>query len=450
MKRILAIALAAAFLAFAGYVGVSAISSSPSASAATATAVASTSAPSAGATTVAAGATTVAADEPAVEETTSTSDWVLIAIEGLLVIGLIAMGVRSGGVGLGLWGGVGTLILVFVFGLEPGEPPVDAMLIIVAVIAAAAAMQAAGGIDYMVVIASKALRAQPKRINFVAPFVSYVLCILTGTSNTFYSIIPVINEVAYANKIRPGTTAGGVDGRLGARHHLEPGGGRDGDPAAARGDLQLRADRRPADHHPGQHRRHLRDVRRDEPARQGISIRTRSTCAGSRRARSSRRRRRARSCCMPFAKRSVAIFLGAVLVICIFGLFEDLRPTILAEDGGTKPLSVTPDHPDGHADRRGADAGLLQGQGVGHPEHVDLQIGHGRDDRPLRHRLDGGHVHRQQRGRDRVGPGRPREPVALHDRGGHLRGRGVDDKPIGGNAEPWCRSASRWVSAPRT
>ena len=82
---------------------------------------------------------------------------------------------RSGGVGLGLWGGVGTLVLVFVFGLDPGEPPVDAMLIIIAVIAAAAAMQAAGGIDYMVLIASRALRARPKSINYVAPFVSYVL-----------------------------------------------------------------------------------------------------------------------------------------------------------------------------------------------------------------------------------------------------------------------------------
>ena len=77
------------------------------------------------------------------------------------------------------------------------------MLIIVAVISAAAAMQAAGGIDYMVQIASKALRARPKSINFVAPYVSYLLCILTGTSNTFYSIIPVINEVTFANKIRP-------------------------------------------------------------------------------------------------------------------------------------------------------------------------------------------------------------------------------------------------------
>ena len=89
------------------------------------------------------------------------------------------------------------------FGLDPGEPPISAILIIIAVISAAAAMQAAGGIDYMVMIASKALRARPKALNFVAPYVSYVLTILTGTGNTFFSIIPVINEVAYANKIRP-------------------------------------------------------------------------------------------------------------------------------------------------------------------------------------------------------------------------------------------------------
>ena len=64
-------------------------------------------------------------------------------------------------------------------------------------------MQAAGGVDYMVMIATRVLRARPQSINYLAPFVSYVLCILTGTSNTFYSIIPVINEVSYANKIRP-------------------------------------------------------------------------------------------------------------------------------------------------------------------------------------------------------------------------------------------------------
>lgn len=52
---------------------------------------------------------------------------------------------RTGGIDLGLWGGVGTLVLVFVFGLDPGEPPVDAILIIIAVIAAAAAMELPAG-----------------------------------------------------------------------------------------------------------------------------------------------------------------------------------------------------------------------------------------------------------------------------------------------------------------
>ena len=45
---------------------------------------------------------------------------------------------------------------------------------------------------------------------------------------------------------------------------------------------------------------------------------------------------------LPYAKRSVAIFLAAVAAICIFGVFEGLRPTIPAEGGGVEPLSVTP------------------------------------------------------------------------------------------------------------
>ena len=61
-------------------------------------------------------------------------DGVLFAVEALVVIGAIVMGTRSSGVGLGIWGGVGVAVLVFVFGLEPGSPPVDAILIILTVI----------------------------------------------------------------------------------------------------------------------------------------------------------------------------------------------------------------------------------------------------------------------------------------------------------------------------
>jgi Anaerobic c4-dicarboxylate membrane transporter len=208
VRRYLTIGIACVLLGLAGFVASCASDTHGSVAAPNQTTEATTTTE----TTVPAATTTApepATPTPAAAETdTSGTNWLLIAIEGLIVVGFIALGVRSGGIGLGLWGGVGTLILVFFFGLDPGEPPFDAMLIIVAVISAAAAMQAAGGIDYMVQIASKALRARPSAINFVAPYVSYLLCILTGTSNTFFSIIPVINEVSFANKIRPERTLG--------------------------------------------------------------------------------------------------------------------------------------------------------------------------------------------------------------------------------------------------
>lgn len=74
----------------------------------------------------------------------------LVIIQGCVVIGAIVLGVRTGGIGLGLWGVVGTAVLVFVFRLPPGSPPIDAFFIIIAVITASSAMQAAGGIDYLV------------------------------------------------------------------------------------------------------------------------------------------------------------------------------------------------------------------------------------------------------------------------------------------------------------
>ena len=124
-------------------------------------------------------------------------------VELLVVIGAIVMGVRMGGIGLGIWGVVGVAILVWVFGLAPGTPPGSAMLIIIAVITAAAAMQVAGGIDYLVLLATKLIRRNPKRINIIAPLVSWGFTIGAGTSNIFYPLLPVIYETAYENGIRP-------------------------------------------------------------------------------------------------------------------------------------------------------------------------------------------------------------------------------------------------------
>ena len=124
-------------------------------------------------------------------------------LELLVVAACIVMGVRTGGMGLGIWGGLGVFILVFIFGLPPGSIPGSAMLIILAVVTAAGAMQAAGGIDWLVQLASKLIRRSPRLITLVAPLVSYAFVVGAGTGNIFFPLIPVIYEVSYESGIRP-------------------------------------------------------------------------------------------------------------------------------------------------------------------------------------------------------------------------------------------------------
>lgn len=127
----------------------------------------------------------------------------MIWIQLIIVLAAILIGARIGGVGLGLMGGVGLAILTFVFGLQPTLPPIDVMLIIIAVISAAAVMQSAGGLDYMVSIASKILRKNPERITFLGPAVTYLFTFVAGTGHIAYAILPVIAEVARETGIRP-------------------------------------------------------------------------------------------------------------------------------------------------------------------------------------------------------------------------------------------------------
>ncbi|QIK64500.1 anaerobic C4-dicarboxylate transporter [Leucobacter viscericola] len=128
---------------------------------------------------------------------------VLFVTQLLVVLGCIVMGTRSSGVGLGLWGGTGVAILVFVFGLTPGDPPVDALLIVLAVVLASSMMQSAGGIDWMVSIAAKLIARSPKQITLVAPLVSFLFSVGAGTSNILYPLLPVIQDLSYRNGIRP-------------------------------------------------------------------------------------------------------------------------------------------------------------------------------------------------------------------------------------------------------
>ncbi len=124
-------------------------------------------------------------------------------VELLVVLFFIWLGARLGSIGIGFAGGFGVLVLGFVFGLEPGSIPIDVILIIMGVIAAIAAMQEAGGLDYLVHIAEKVLKSNPKYITFLAPFVTYTMTLFAGTGHTAFSTLPVIAEVAKREGIRP-------------------------------------------------------------------------------------------------------------------------------------------------------------------------------------------------------------------------------------------------------
>ena len=128
---------------------------------------------------------------------------VSFVLEALVVLGAIVMGTRAGGVGVGLWGGLGTFVLVFIFGEAPGEPPAAALAIILAVVTTAAMMQAAGGVDWMVAMAAKVIESRPKQITLIAPLTAFLFSIGAGTSNIIYPLLPVIYDVSYKNGIRP-------------------------------------------------------------------------------------------------------------------------------------------------------------------------------------------------------------------------------------------------------
>lgn len=127
----------------------------------------------------------------------------LFAIQFAIVLLCILVGAQVGGIGLGVFGGLGLAVLTFGFGLQPTSPPIDVMLMIMAVVSAAAAMQAAGGLDFMIKVATRILRRNPKHITFIAPMVTYLFTVMAGTGHVAYSVLPVIAEVSRRNGIRP-------------------------------------------------------------------------------------------------------------------------------------------------------------------------------------------------------------------------------------------------------
>lgn len=270
---------------------------------------------------------------------------VVIALEGLVVLLMIFMGTRTGGIGLGVWGGVGVFILVFIFRTSPGSPPIDAVLIILSVILASATMQAAGGVDWLVAVATKLIQRNPKRITLIAPIVSCLFTMGAGTGNVYYPLIPVISDLSAANGVRPerplavasvasqlGIAASPVSAAMAVMVSLmEPKGFSlpkilaivvpatfVGIVAAAlvvsRRGPELRDD--------PEYKRRIESGELDIEALREAALAPPAELPRS-------------------AGRSAQLFLVGVVAIIVLGIFSGLRPQIATADGGKSALSVT-------------------------------------------------------------------------------------------------------------
>lgn len=127
----------------------------------------------------------------------------MLYLEFLFLLLILYMGSRYGGIGLGVVSGIGLVIEVFIFKMPPTSPPITVMLIILAVVTCASILEAAGGLKYMLQVAERLLRRNPKRVTLIAPLVTYSMTFLLGTGHAVYSIMPIIGDVALKNGIRP-------------------------------------------------------------------------------------------------------------------------------------------------------------------------------------------------------------------------------------------------------
>ena len=114
---------------------------------------------------------------------------ILMIIELLVVLLALYVGSRYGSLALGAISGIGLALLVFGFGMKPGSPPTDVIYIIIAA--------------WLIQIAEKMLRKHPDRITFLAPLCTFFLTVLVGTGHVVYTLMPIICDIAIKKGIRP-------------------------------------------------------------------------------------------------------------------------------------------------------------------------------------------------------------------------------------------------------
>lgn len=127
----------------------------------------------------------------------------MLWIELIIFLAIIIIGARIGGIAMGTIAGIGLVIFIFVLKLPVGSPPVIVLGMILAVITALSTMEAAGGLDFLVGVAEKIMRKRPQNITFVAPLVTYILVLASGTQHVIYALLPIIAEISRKSGIRP-------------------------------------------------------------------------------------------------------------------------------------------------------------------------------------------------------------------------------------------------------
>lgn len=127
----------------------------------------------------------------------------MLWIELIIFLAIIIIGARIGGIAMGTMAGIGLVIFIFVFKLPVGSPPIIVLGMILAVVTALSTMESAGGLDFLVGVAEKIMRKRPQNITFVAPLVTYVLVLASGTQHVIYALLPVIAEISRKSGIRP-------------------------------------------------------------------------------------------------------------------------------------------------------------------------------------------------------------------------------------------------------
>ena len=177
-------------------------------------------------------------------------------------------------------------------------------------------------------------------IALIAPIVAFIFTLGAGTGFIYYSLIPVIYAVAYANKVWPRRPLAAA--RLPSRDHCEPGERCDGDHGRSAGPggfgnadilvvvlpasivgliaacfVQMRVGKE-MEEDPEYQRR----VAAGEIAALDATVLEAKELP-------------------PYAKRSTMIFLAGIAVIMVLGMFERLRPVFPDEAGELVPLETS-------------------------------------------------------------------------------------------------------------